>query len=82
MYQKRLKLRNDIITLLATLGKQATNLYTDERNGRLGDNPNYTIRFYEDTNKTKFKDFYIIEDGYRWIKIKSINIFPLIIIFV
>lgn len=66
-------LKDDLITLCATLGRVVT-VSVDNRTGRLGSNPCYTVRLYsEDTCRTKQKDVYIKEEDYFWVKIKSIE---------
>ena len=58
--------------LFVSLGK-AVNVTEDDRDCRLGEHTNYTIRWYEPNNRTKLKDVYIIDDNYIWFKIKSIE---------
>lgn len=59
--------------LFATLGT-TVNITADEREGRLGDNPCYTVRWYStDTPRKTLKDVYLSDDNYMWVKIKSIS---------
>ena len=75
IYTSSEKLKNDIVSLCASLGR-VTTISVDTREGRLGANPNpcYTVRLYsEDTYRKTQKNIYIKEDDFFWIKIKSID---------
>ena len=73
IYTSSETLKNDIITMCATLGR-VTTVSVDTRDGRLGTNPCYTVRLYsEDTTRMRQKDVYIKDEDYFWIKIKSIE---------
>ena len=73
IYTSSEKLRDSLISMLSTLGMTA-NVTEDNREGRLGTNPCYTVRFYKkDTTKKTYKDIYIMEEDFMWIKIKSIE---------
>lgn len=72
IYTSSENLKNSLITLFATIGI-ATTTSEDNREGRLGKNVNYTIRFYTPNGRTQRKDFYKIQDGYFWVRIKEIN---------
>lgn len=73
IYTSSEQLRDDITTLCATLGI-ATNVTVDVRDGRLSEFPCYTVRYYQpkDGNQT-YKDVYIKDDEYLWVKIKEIH---------
>lgn len=75
LYTSSEKLRDSLVVLFASLG-MITKIYTDKREGRLGDNECYTIRWFTPNGRTKRKDSYILDDEYMWIKIKSIEILP------
>lgn len=72
LYTSSEGLKDSIVALLASMG-MVSNVTVDTRDGRLGTNPNYTIRIYRPKDRTKLKDVYIIGDEYMWIKIKSIK---------
>lgn len=73
IYTSSKRLKDDIISLCASLGR-VTTVSVDERDGRLGANPCYTVRLYsENTTRMKQKNVYIKEDNLFWIKIKSIE---------
>lgn len=72
IYTSSEKLKDSLITMLATMGIPS-NFITDTREGRLGTNTCYTIRWYTPKGRTQTKNVYIIEDNYFWFKIKSIT---------
>ena len=72
IYTSSESLKDSLITMLSSMGIASTTM-VDERKGRLGINPNYTIRWYTPEGRTKRKDVYIIDDNYFWFRIKSIN---------
>lgn len=72
IYTSSEQLKDSLIVLFASLGI-VTNVTTDERDGRLGDNINYVIRYYTPNGRKSLKDVYIVDDDYMWIKIKSIK---------
>lgn len=72
IYTSSEKLKDSLVVLFASLG-MITNITVDNREGRLGTNPNYVIRFYTPGNRTRLKDVYIIDKDFMWIKIKSIT---------
>lgn len=72
IYTSSESLRDSLVTLMASMGIAST-ISVDDREGRLGTNPNYTVRWYTPEGRTKRKDIYIIEDGYIWFRIKSIH---------
>lgn len=61
--------------LMTTLGMAYT-MSVDDREGRLGTNPCYAIRYYTPEGRTQRKDVYIIDGDYMWFKIKEIKQFP------
>lgn len=77
IYTSSENLKDSLITLFASLGI-ATTVSIDERENRLGSLPNYILRWYTPDGRTKRKDVYVIEDGYFWVKIKSIDRLPAI----
>ena len=76
IYTSSEKLKDSLITMLASMGI-ATTVSEDSRDGRLGENTNYTIRWYDPCGRTQRKDVYKIQDGYMWFKIKSIEVLKL-----
>jgi hypothetical protein len=73
IYTSSKKLVTSLITLGASLGIPAR-ISEDNREGRLGDNTCYTVRFYSpDDLKTQYKDVYKLDDDFFWFKIKSIK---------
>ena len=75
LYTSSSKLKDSLVILFASLGL-VTKIYTDTRDGRLGNNTCYTIRWFTPNGRTKRKDSYIVEDDYMWVKIKSIEVLP------
>ena len=72
IYTSSSDLKDSIVVLLASMG-MVSNVTTDNREGRLGQNVNYVIRYYTPNNRKILKDVYIIDEDYMWIKIKSIK---------
>ena len=72
IYTSSEKLKDSLIVLFSSLGL-VTKIYEDNRDGRLGTNPCYTIRWFTPQGRTKRKDSYILDNEYMWIKIKSIE---------
>lgn len=72
IYTSSEKMVDSLLLLFASLGTTAR-VNVDERDGRLGDNPNYCVRFYTPSTRNKLKDVYIIDDNYIWFKIKNIS---------
>lgn len=72
LYTSSEKLKDSLIVLFSSLGL-VTKIYEDNRDGRLGTNPCYTIRWFTPQGRTKRKDSYILDNEYMWIKIKSIE---------
>lgn len=72
IYTSSEKMKDCLITLFASMGIP-TSVNVDEREGRLGANPCYTVRFYDMSNKNKYSGVYIKDDEYAWFKIKEIE---------
>lgn len=72
IYTSSEKLRDSLVVLFASLG-MVTNITEDTRENRLGDNPNYTVRYYSPNIRKTLKNVYIIDEDYMWVKIKSIK---------
>ena len=72
IYTSSEKLKDSLVALFGSLGL-VTKIYVDSRDGRLGSNLNYSIRWFTPKGKTKRKDSYILDDEYMWIKIKSVE---------
>lgn len=72
IYTSSPELKDTLILMLATMGI-ASNVNEDNREGRLGKNTNYTIRWYTPNGKTQRDGVYKVSDGMFWFKIKSIE---------
>jgi anaerobic ribonucleoside-triphosphate reductase len=57
--------------IAATLGT-TTSIYKDDREGRLGKEPNYAVLFYQ-LNREKYGDFWFKTNDRLWVKIKEIK---------
>lgn len=75
IYTSSKNMVNDLTLLFATLG-MGVRINKDEREGRLGSNPCYCVRYYTHGLKTKQKDVYIVDDNYIWFKIQSVAYTP------
>lgn len=75
IYTSSVELKDSLVTMLASMGI-VTSVGIDAREGRLGNNTCYTIRWYEPNGKTQRKDVYKIDDDFFWVRIKSINHLP------
>lgn len=75
IYTSSKNMVNDLTLLFATLG-MGVRINKDEREGRLGSNPCYCVRYYTYGLKTKQKDVYIVDDNYVWFKIQSVAYTP------
>lgn len=75
LYTSSEKLKNSLVTMLATMGVPTT-VGEDNREGRLGTNINYVIRWYTPEGRTQRKDVYKIADDCFWFKIKTITKLP------
>ncbi len=72
IYTSSESLKESLCTMLSTMGICYT-FDEDNREGRLGTNPCYTIRYYTPGIRTRLVDRYVIEDGYMWFKVKSVK---------
>ena len=70
LYTSSLQLRYDITYLLASLGQKYSITYTDTRENRLGNNPNYRIDFPKIKN---YGDKYKEDDDYQYYRIEKIE---------
>jgi len=71
IYTSSRKMVETLNMLAATLGT-TTAVYEDEREGRLGEEANYAVLFYQ-LNREKLEDFWFKKNEKLWIKIKSIE---------
>lgn len=72
IYTSSSKMVKALKLLFASLG-MVTIVNEDNRDGRLGKNTCYTVRYYTPSTRTKFKDVYIIDGDYIWFRIKEIK---------
>ncbi len=70
LYTSSEDLRDDLCTVLVSLGKKYMAHYVDEREGRLGTNPNYRIDYPERTN---YGEYFKEDEQYHYFKIESIE---------
>jgi anaerobic ribonucleoside-triphosphate reductase len=71
IYTSSPKMLETLNMLAATLGT-TTSVYKDDREGRLGNEPNYAVLFYQ-LNRENYGDFWFKKDDKLWIKIKEIK---------
>ena len=71
IYTSSVAMKDSLITMLASMGI-VTTVGVDTRDGRLGTNPCYTVRWYY-PNRNGYGDVYKISDGMMWMRIKSIE---------
>jgi len=71
IYTSSKKMLETLNMLAATLGT-TTSVYEDSRDGRLGEEPNYSVLVYQ-LNRNNYGDFWFKHDNKLWIKIKSIK---------
>lgn len=71
IYTSSVSLRDDIVTLLSTLGIAAT-VSSDDRDGRLGTNPCYTVKWYQDS-RSYYGNIFKQDEDYMWFRIKSVE---------
>lgn len=64
---------NDLITLFTLQGKKALLSFTDDRDTRFGDNPNYIVAYPE---RDTYGEFYKTIDGQLYFTVKEINEIP------
>ena len=72
IYTSSASLRDSLTLMLSSMGIPY-NIREDNRDGRLGTNPNYAIRWYTPNGRTQRKDVYQIKDGYFWFKVSSVE---------
>ena len=72
IYTSSASLKDTLVLMLATMGIPST-VSEDNRDNRLGNSTNYTIRWYTPEGRTQRKDIYKISDNLFWFKIKSID---------
>lgn len=72
IYTSSASMRDSLTLMLSSMGIPY-NIREDNREGRLGTNPNYTIRWYTPNGRTQRKDVYQIKDGYFWFKVSSVE---------
>lgn len=70
LYTSSPEMRGDLLTTFAFLGDKALSHYTDTREGRLGNNPNYRIDY---PIRNSYGDYYKTDNNYNYYKIKSIK---------
>lgn len=75
IYTSSKNMVEDLTLLFATLG-MSVRINEDNREGRLGNNTCYCVRYYTHGNKTRMKDVYIIDDNYVWFKIQNVSYTP------
>ena len=72
IYTSSPELKDTLVLMLATMGI-ASNVNEDSRDGRLGKNTNYTVRWYTPNGRTQRDGVYKVSDGTFWFKIQSIE---------
>lgn len=72
IYTSSKKMVETINMLCATMGT-TTNIYKDERQGRLGEEPNYAVLIYQ-LNRDSYGDTWFKNDNKLWVKIKDIKV--------
>lgn len=72
LYTSSERLKDSLITMLASMGIAST-ASEDNREGRLGTNPCYAIRWYTPEGRTKRDGVYVVDEDNFWFKIKSIT---------
>jgi len=71
IYTSSKKMVETLNMLAASLGT-TTSVYKDDREGRLGKEPNYVVRIYK-FDKDRYKDIWFKHQNKVWIQIKSIE---------
>jgi len=71
IYTSSPKMIETLNMLAATLGT-TTSIYKDRRDGRLGQEPNYAVLFYQ-LNREKYGDIWFKKNNKLWIRIKEIK---------
>ncbi|MHA1917160.1 MAG: anaerobic ribonucleoside-triphosphate reductase [Candidatus Ranarchaeia archaeon] len=70
LYTSSSRLRKDIAILLSTIGKKYLITYVDNRENRLGENPNYRIDYPE---RTSYGEFFTEDEEYNYYRIVDIK---------
>jgi anaerobic ribonucleoside-triphosphate reductase len=70
VYTSSPKMVETLNMLAATMGT-TTSIYKDEREGRLGEEPNYSVLFYQ-LNRQNYGDIWFKKYDKLWVKIKEI----------
>lgn len=71
IYTSSKKMVSGLNMLSATLGT-TTSVYKDERDGRYGREPNYSVLIYQ-LNRQKYGDLWFKKNGKLWVKINEIK---------
>ena len=71
IYTSSKKMVESLNMLAATLGT-TTSIYKDEREGRLGKEPNYAVLIYQ-LNRKNYGDIWFKDSNRIWVKIKEIK---------
>lgn len=71
IYTSSEKMVESLNMIAATLGT-TTSIYTDDREGRLGKEPNYAVLIYQ-LNRGDYGDLWFKHNQKLWVKIKSIE---------
>ncbi len=74
IYTSSEKMVESLNMLAATLGT-TTSVYQDDREGRLGEEPNYSVLIYQ-LNRDKYGELWFKKHNKLWVKIKSIEDIP------
>ena len=71
IYSSSHKMIETLNMLAATMGT-TTSIYKDNREGRIGAEPNYAVLFYQ-LNRQNYEDIWFKKNNRLWIKIKEIK---------
>lgn len=71
IYTSSLKMIESLNMLAATMGT-TTSIYKDDREGRLGTEPNYAVLIYQ-LNRKNYGDIWFKKNNKLWLKIKEIT---------
>jgi ribonucleoside-triphosphate reductase len=74
IYTSSVKMVESLNMLASTLGT-VTNVVADQREGRFGTDPNYTVRIYQLTNDY-YRDTWFKSDDKVWFKIEKVEEIP------
>ena len=72
IYTSSPKMVESLNMLAATMGT-TTSVYKDDREGRLGEEPNWAVLFYQ-LNRNNYGDFWQKKHGKLWVKIKEVKL--------